>query len=427
MKDKLLKLREKPAVQWAGKQVLKLWSRFLRRPILFDLLLCVVVSVLAGLISIAFNESWAQTGPLWDSFVALVLMLCIFLPLLLTAENLLLLLLRHSPERDRAAKHVELLGLVLGVPYTAFALALADITFYNWDQVIYDIQTHTPVYTGALPSVAVIVLLSLAGYGYLRFVPFGKQPPLLRVLSIAALYLGAAECILWCVQTLGHMHWFICLLPANFVVIAVRTVRTAILAASAAEEKGEREKLRGFGRTLGRAKNLPWLALLAAVPLLGLLVAVLTLFGQEPDSLIRAWTETADWTLSQKTPPPSLHYEGHYLCTVAAGGHRELVKPLREGKRHGERILVNRQLCIANAFEQLLAERTPRFHRALRDFYDRTGYPIAKFIRTKAAADVVYILMKPLEWVFVFTLYLFDIKPENRIAVQYPHSAPPAA
>ena len=427
MKDKLLKLQEKPAVQWAGKQVMKLRSCFLRRPILFDLLLCVVVSVLAGLISVAFNEGWIQTGPLWDSFVALVLMLCIFLPLLLTAENLLFLFLRHSPERDRAAKHVELLGLALGIPYTAFALALADITFYNWDQVIYDIHTHIPVYTGALPTVAVIVLLALAGYGYLRFVPFEKQPPLLRVLSMAALYLGAAECILWCVQTLGHIHWFVCLLPANFVVIAVRTVRTAILAASAAEEKGEREKLRAFGRTLGRAKNLPWLALLAAVPLLGLLVAVLTLFGQEPDSLIRAWTETADWTLSQKTPPPSLHYEGHYLCTVAAGGHRELVKPLREGKRHGERILVNRQLCIANAFEQLLAERTPRFHRALRDFYDRTGYPIAKFICTKAAADVVYILMKPLEWVFVFTLYLFDLKPENRIAVQYPHSAPPAA
>lgn len=426
MKDKLLKLREKPAVQWAGKQVLKLWSRFLRRPILSDLLLCVTVSLLAGLISIFSYEQWTQS-PFWDSVVVLLLMLCIFLPLLLTAENLLLLLLRHSPERDRAAKHVELLGLALGIPYTAFALALSEVTFYDWDQVIYDIQTHTPVYTGALPTVAVIVLLSLAGYGYLRFVPFEKQPPLLRVLSMAALYLGGAECILWCVQTLGHMHWFICLLPANFVVIAVRTVRTAILAASAAEEEGEREKLRGFGRALNRAKNLPWLALLAAVPLLGLLVAVLTLFGQEPDSLIRAWTETADWTLSQKTPPPSLHYEGHYLCTVAAGGHRELVKPLREGKRHGERILVNRQLCIANAFEQLLAERTPGFHRAIRGFYDRTGYPIAKFIRTKAAADVVYILMKPLEWVFVFTLYLFDIKPENRIAVQYPHSAPPAA
>jgi len=27
--------------------------------------------------------------------------------------------------------------------------------------------------------------------------------------------------------------------------------------------------------------------------------------------------------------------------------------------------------------------------------------------------------MKPLEWVFLFTLYLFDQNPENRIAKQY--------
>ena len=34
-------------------------------------------------------------------------------------------------------------------------------------------------------------------------------------------------------------------------------------------------------------------------------------------------------------------------------------------------------------------------------------------------ADAVYILMKPLEWFFVFVLYLFDQKPENRINSQY--------
>ncbi len=426
MKDLLLKLRENPVFHWAGKQLLRLRERFLRRPIVFDLLLCAVLGALAEIINISSYEDWVQASLFLGLFALLFFALCFFLPLLLTAENLLFLLLRHSPERDRAAKHVELLGLALGIPYTALALVLSEVTFYDWDQVIYGIQTHTPVYTGALPTMVVIVLLALAGYGYLRFVSFEKQPPLLRVLSMAALYLGTAECILWCVQAWGQGNWFLCLLPANFAVIAVRTVRNAILAASAEEKKGEREKLSGFGRMLSRAKNLPWLALLAAVPLLGLVVAVLTLFGQEPDSVIKAWTETADWTLSQKTPPPSLHYDGHYLCTVAAGGHRGLVKPLREGKRHGHRILVNRQLCIANAFEQLLAERTPRFHRAVRGFYDRTGYPIAKYIRTKAAADVVYILMKPLEWFFVFTLYLFDLKPENRIAVQYPHSAPPA-
>ena len=32
---------------------------------------------------------------------------------------------------------------------------------------------------------------------------------------------------------------------------------------------------------------------------------------------------------------------------------------------------------------------------------------------------MVYLLMKPLEWIFVFVLYLFDEKPEDRIGRQY--------
>ena len=40
-------------------------------------------------------------------------------------------------------------------------------------------------------------------------------------------------------------------------------------------------------------------------------------------------------------------------------------------------------------------------------------------LNTKLQADLVYIVMKPLEWFFLICLYTFDIKPENRIAMQY--------
>ena len=89
------------------------------------------------------------------------------------------------------------------------------------------------------------------------------------------------------------------------------------------------------------------------------------------------------------------------------------------GLRHGHKVIVNRQLCIANAFEQVLEERTPRFHRAVRNFYDTYGFPVAKLIRSRYAADLVYLLMKPLEWFFLAVLYLTDARPENRIALQY--------
>lgn len=154
-------------------------------------------------------------------------------------------------------------------------------------------------------------------------------------------------------------------------------------------------------------------------PVAGILEIVLILFGQGADGVVKAFTMTADWTFSTQVPPPPIEYEGHYLCTVAAGGHRKIVKPIRYGMRRGEKIVVNRQLCIANAFEELIQERAPRFHRAVRGFYDAYGYPLSRLITTPAKADFVYLLMKPLEWMFLGVLYLLDVNPERRIERQY--------
>lgn len=172
-------------------------------------------------------------------------------------------------------------------------------------------------------------------------------------------------------------------------------------------------------RVLQNAKLWPLAAFVLMWPLLGILIACLLLFGQAPDSLIQAWTKSSGFNLSQKVSPQNLYYDEHYLCTAAAGGHRKVVKPQRMGIRHGHEVIVNRQLCVANAFEQVLEERTPKFHRVVRNFYDRYGFPVAKLIRSRYAADLVYILMKPLEWFFVIVLYLTDVHPEDRIAMQY--------
>ena len=74
---------------------------------------------------------------------------------------------------------------------------------------------------------------------------------------------------------------------------------------------------------------------------------------------------------------------------------------------------------MANAFEQVIEEKTPRFHRLVRYIYDNYGYHLSKHITTKLRADIIYIVMKPLEWIFLSVLYLSDISPESRIAVQY--------
>ncbi len=167
------------------------------------------------------------------------------------------------------------------------------------------------------------------------------------------------------------------------------------------------------------SRNWPWLAFLFMLPMLGILVMVLTLFGQKPDSVIKAWTETSQWNLSRRVSPQNLVYDEHYLCTVAAGGHPAVVRPTRMGVRHGHPVIVNRQLCVANAFEQILMERVPAVHGLVRRIYDRYGFPLARHIKAPLAADMVYVLMKPLEWMFLSVIYLCDARPENRISQQY--------
>jgi hypothetical protein len=164
-------------------------------------------------------------------------------------------------------------------------------------------------------------------------------------------------------------------------------------------------------------------AVAGAVGLLGLWLvlyaAVTALFEKRSTAAFEVFSQTCDYTFSQ-IPIEKIPCSGHYLCTVAACGHPGLVKPLRWGRRRGIPVIVNRQLAIANAFEELLSERFPRFGRMARRTYDRFGLPICRFIRTPLAADCIYVCMKPLEWAFYAFLLLVDGHcPEERIARMY--------
>ncbi|MCQ2969188.1 MAG: hypothetical protein MJ191_03520 [Clostridium sp.] len=162
-----------------------------------------------------------------------------------------------------------------------------------------------------------------------------------------------------------------------------------------------------------------WILLM--FPVLMLIQLFLVLFGQKPDSFIQVFLDTSSYNYSKVIPPDPIIIpgDGHYLCTVAARGHKNVVKPLRSGIRHGRRVTVNRQLMVANAFENILEQYTPKLHKFIRYIYDKYGYPLSNHINTKFSADIVYILMKPLEFVFLIILYCVDVKPENRINIQY--------
>lgn len=316
-------------------------------------------------------------------------------------------------------KVFDLLTLCLGVPYTLLycsVLRSMDL-LADWDVQLSNQAVHTPIFTGCIPTVIVLILLGFAGYLILTYIPLCKLPPLAIVASISGMYLACGVEILWCIQVMTRFDLWLLLLPLNAVVIAARTVRDKVQEWNFTPRATP--LLNRLDRLLSHANGWPVFAFLLMWPLLGVLICILALFGQSPNSVIRAFTETSDWNLSQQTAPQNIYYDEHYLCTVAAGGHKKLVKPLRRGVRHGHTVVVNRQLCVANAFEQILEENTPRFHKFVRHIYDTYGFPIAKRIHSPYIADAIYLLMKPLEWLFLMVLYAVDVHPEDRIAVQY--------
>lgn len=325
-----------------------------------------------------------------------------------------------SPEPVRKKKRQPTVVLWFGLfgcfLEAIFIFIVKDMTFYDWSERLINSQKHALIWSGAYPTFftfAALTLLALIIYSYRDA---NSLSPLANIFCISGILGGVVLLLVFDNQLqVASFHTFFLLIYS----INLLWVRIKEWQEDRTEITYENRLLQYFHQLLNKSRNWSWLAVLLALPTLAFVVLILMLFGQQPDSMIKAWTNTADWAFSQKIPPQNLIIDEHYICTVAAGGHEKVVKPQRMGVRHGHPVVVNRQLCIANAFEQVLEEKTPRFHRFLRRNYDRYGYPFAKHIKKKWAMDLIYYLMKPLEWIFLLVLYLVDRKPENRIAMQY--------
>ncbi|EDM37666.1 hypothetical protein PBAL39_14614 [Pedobacter sp. BAL39] len=199
--------------------------------------------------------------------------------------------------------------------------------------------------------------------------------------------------------------------------LIVQVIKNGILVAG--ERVYTNKFLNRINHFLFRQQNLPLWALLLMVPVLMITTILLLILGQDTDSLAKVFTDTTTWRFSRQMHPPVLDHKGHYLCTVAVSGSPQIVKPLRLGVRAGRTIVVNRQLLIANAFEEMIQDFSPGLHRIIRQNYDRYGYNLSRKINNERLSNLTYLLMKPLEWAFLICLYLFTEKPEHRISKQY--------
>ena len=151
-------------------------------------------------------------------------------PLLLTLINFILLFIgKNNPRLQSLGRRFECTAICLGALYTLMYLPLTNIVFKDWTETLYNAQVHSPLWTEAVPTVVLLSLFGAAGYLALSAIPLRKMPPLLTVLSMAAMYLGIAQCALWIVQVfaMGWRFW-LCLLPLNCILISLKVIRQKV-------------------------------------------------------------------------------------------------------------------------------------------------------------------------------------------------------
>ena len=363
-----------------------------------------------------------------DELLVALFITLIYLPFVLTIINIINLFKKKKIIENLT----DTLTFVLGIILTNILFITLGFKDYQEALIVKTVgmvdpfEMHTPIASWSMLTFLAICIVGVISYIIIRIKKL-DLPPLVVVLSMSGIYICSIYMIIYIIQISKYISepfvFYLTLFPINYILCSIRAIIQVI---KKYKEKGiggkkeyKSQALNRINLILNNVDNWPVLAIVFMIPVLILLICIMMLFGQRPDEAIKAFLETSDWTLSQKISPPPIVEEGHYLCTVSLKGHKNIVKPTRMGIRRGKRIVVNRQLCIANAFEDLIKEKTPRFHHFIRYIYDKYGYPLSKHINTAWQADIIYILMKPLEWIFLIVLYLFDKKPENRINLQY--------
>lgn len=61
----------------------------------------------------------------------------------------------------------------------------------DWTETLVNREVHSPIATWTMPTLITMAAAAFLGYAVLRYIPLRKLPPLLCILAMAAMYLGA--------------------------------------------------------------------------------------------------------------------------------------------------------------------------------------------------------------------------------------------
>ena len=288
----------------------------------------------------------------------IIIVIGFIIPAVLTGWNIY----NCVSEKPKWEKLIPCLTLGIGGVLYMFLHVLSFDMAGEWYEVVDTVQYHDAV-SSKYGVTTIIALIGMAAYFILLFVNAEKLPPLLSAVLISFLILMNAVQITYAIQLLKNMdgiEFMLYVFHLNILILSAGVIRKHM------KEQAEVFKRRSADVTgsggsksfLNKMDSLSKYSIFIFVVLffvIAILEIIFVLTGQGLDAPIKAFTDTADWTFSQQIPPPPKEHDGHYLCTVAAGGHKKIVKPLRLGTRKNQTIVVNRQLCIANAFEEVIS------------------------------------------------------------------------
>ncbi len=119
---------------------------------------------------------------------------------------------------------------------------------------------------------------------------------------------------------------------------------------------------------------------------------------------IPSWLLGWLWSRQVYDSLPNQAPTGCFIVTAASRGHERCVGPLTGIPRNGRTLQVNQQLHTFWQFESLWHARSPRSHALFRKIYNRIGPIVARRITSPWLADLMFIALKPLEWLASLSL-----------------------
>jgi hypothetical protein len=129
------------------------------------------------------------------------------------------------------------------------------------------------------------------------------------------------------------------------------------------------------------------------------------------------WAVSIWWSYKTYLSLPD-HVDRCFVVTAASQGHRTFVGPFLEVQHHGGKRIANQQLATLWAFEALWRNCAPRSHAAFRGVYNVIGPMIARQIASPWVADVVFVVLKPVEF---FARFAVKVTAFRRVKLEPRH------